>query len=30
VLPGYGHLDVFMGKRAAHDIGPTIIEELET
>lgn len=28
-LPGYGHLDVFMGKDAARDVFPTIIEELE-
>jgi len=28
-LPGYGHLDVFMGKDAAHDVFPTIIEELQ-
>ena len=29
ILDGYGHLDVFMGDRAAHDTFPTIIEELE-
>ena len=29
VFPSYGHLDVFMGKNAARDIGPTILEELE-
>jgi hypothetical protein len=29
VLPGYGHLDVFMGKDAARDTFPTIIDELE-
>jgi hypothetical protein len=28
-LPGYGHLDVFMGKDAAKDVFPTIIAELE-
>jgi hypothetical protein len=29
VLPGYGHLDVFIGADAAHDVFPLIIEELE-
>lgn len=29
VLPGYGHLDVFMGKDAARDTFPLILEELE-
>lgn len=29
VFDGYGHLDVFMGQRAAQDIFPTIIGELE-
>ena len=29
LLPGYGHLDVFMGKRAARDTFPLILEELE-
>jgi hypothetical protein len=29
VFPGYGHLDVFMGQRAAQDIFPTILRELE-
>jgi len=28
-LRGYGHLDVFMGKDAARDIFPTIVEELQ-
>lgn len=28
VLPGYGHLDVFMGKQAARDTFPLIIDEL--
>ncbi len=28
-FPGYGHLDVFMGRRAAEDTFPTIIDELE-
>jgi pimeloyl-ACP methyl ester carboxylesterase len=28
VLPGYGHLDVFMGKNAARDTFPLIIDEL--
>ncbi len=29
VLPGYGHLDVFLGRRAADDVFPLIVEELE-
>lgn len=29
VIPGYGHLDVFMGRNAARDIGPLILQELE-
>jgi hypothetical protein len=29
VFDGYGHLDVFMGQRAAKDIFPTIVAELE-
>ena len=29
VLPSYGHLDVFMGAHAAHDVFPTMLEELE-
>jgi hypothetical protein len=29
VLPGYGHLDVFLGEHAARDIFPTMIDELE-
>lgn len=29
ILPGYGHLDVFMGDRAAEDVFPLMIEELE-
>jgi hypothetical protein len=28
-LPSYGHLDVFMGAHAAHDVFPTMLEELE-
>ena len=28
-LPGYGHLDVFMGKDAARDVFPLIVAELE-
>jgi pimeloyl-ACP methyl ester carboxylesterase len=28
-LPGYSHLDVFMGKNAAHDVFPAMIAELE-
>jgi len=27
-FPGYGHLDVFMGKNAANDTFPTILQEL--
>jgi hypothetical protein len=29
VFPGYGHLDVFIGKNAANDTFPTILSELE-
>lgn len=29
VLPGYGHLDVFMGKNAARDTFPLILDELD-
>ncbi|NBD11265.1 lipase family protein [Corallococcus silvisoli] len=29
VLPGYGHLDVFMGKHAAQDVFPLILSELD-
>ncbi|WP_206683162.1 alpha/beta fold hydrolase [Neptunicella marina] len=29
ILKGYGHLDVFMGKRAAEDVFPLMIEELD-
>ncbi|WP_348652931.1 esterase [Polyangium sp. y55x31] len=29
VLPGYGHLDVFMGKHAARDVFPLILAELD-
>ena len=28
VIPGYGHLDMFMGRRAARDVFPLILEEL--
>jgi hypothetical protein len=28
VLPGYGHLDVFFGRRAATDVFPLILKEL--
>jgi hypothetical protein len=28
VFPRYGHLDMFMGKQAASDVHPTILEEL--
>jgi hypothetical protein len=29
MLPNYGHLDVFIGKNAAQDVFPLIVEELE-
>lgn len=29
ILPGYGHLDVFIGKNAAQDVFPLMLEELE-
>jgi hypothetical protein len=29
VIPNYGHLDMFMGARAAHDVFPAMIAELE-
>jgi pimeloyl-ACP methyl ester carboxylesterase len=29
ILPGYGHLDVFIGERAADDVFPIIQEELD-
>lgn len=29
IVPGYGHLDMFMGDGAATDVFPTIIDELE-
>ncbi len=29
VLAGYGHLDVFMGKNAARDVFPIIVDELQ-
>lgn len=29
VLPGYGHLDVFIGKNAANDVFPIILEQLD-
>jgi hypothetical protein len=28
-FPGYGHLDIFMGRRAAQDVFPVIVDELE-
>lgn len=28
-LPGYGHLDVFIGKNAAQDVFPLILQELD-
>ena len=29
VIPGYGHLDIFMGKDAARDVFPLILAELD-
>lgn len=29
VLPGYGHLDVFMGQTAGENVSPVILKELE-
>jgi hypothetical protein len=29
VIPNYGHLDIFMGAHAAHDVFPQMLEELE-
>ena len=29
VLPTYSHLDMFMGKSAARDVFPIIIDELD-
>jgi hypothetical protein len=29
IMPGYGHLDVFMGQNAARDTFPIILEELD-
>jgi len=29
VVPGYGHLDIFMGERAARDVFPDMLGELE-
>ena len=29
LMPGYGHLDVFMGENAARDVFPRMLEELE-
>ena len=29
VFPGYGHLDPFIGQRAAEDVFPVIVDELE-
>jgi hypothetical protein len=28
-VPNYGHLDIFMGAHAAHDVFPDIVSELE-
>lgn len=28
-IPGYGHLDIFMGQHAARDVFPRILDELE-
>ena len=29
ILPGYGHLDVFIGKDASTQVFPLILEELD-
>jgi hypothetical protein len=29
LIPGYGHLDVFMGQRAAQDVLPQMVAELD-
>ena len=29
VLPGFGHLDVFMGEKAARDVFPLMLHQLE-
>ncbi|MCY4652967.1 MAG: esterase [Dehalococcoidia bacterium] len=29
VIPGYGHLDIFLGKNAAEDVFPLIVKELD-
>jgi pimeloyl-ACP methyl ester carboxylesterase len=29
VIPGYGHLDIFMGKNASRDVLPLIVQELD-
>lgn len=29
IIPGYGHLDMFMGKNAARDVFPLMVAELE-
>jgi pimeloyl-ACP methyl ester carboxylesterase len=29
VVPGYGHLDVFIGKNAANDVYPLMVQELD-
>lgn len=29
IIPGYGHLDIFMGKNAAEDVFPLIAKELD-
>lgn len=29
IIPGYGHLDIFMGKQAAKDVFPAMLRELE-
>lgn len=28
ILPGYGHLDIFLGKNAAKDVFPIMLGEL--
>ena len=29
LIPGYAHMDCFMGKNASRDVFPVILEELE-
>ena len=29
VIPGYAHMDLFIGRHAARDVAPTIVEQLD-